>query len=385
MRKYRLVTPGPAMAPSEVLLELAKPIQHHRTPENKALIQEAIESLKKVLVTQGEIALLTSSGTGAMEAAIANTVRPGQKAIVILAGKWGERWAEIARTFAAQVIPLEVPYGKVVSPERVAQALAEHPDAAMVCATLSETSTGVAHDIEGIGRAVRASKALFAVDGISGVGAMECRTDDWHIDLLAVGSQKALMLPPGLAVLSISQRARGVIEGWESPPTYYFNLRRALKAAAEFDTPFTPAHTLIAALARALRMILEVGIENVWARTSALSRATLAGAGAIGLEPFAERPATALTVLKVPAGIDGPKWEKLLEKKYGVKVAGGQGSLKGKIIRIAHMGYIDALDIVGILAALEWSLIELGYSLEPGAAVAAASKSLAADLAGRDR
>lgn len=382
MMKYRLVTPGPVMAPPDVLLELAKPVFHHRTAENKATIREAIESLQKLFLTKGDVVLFASSGTGAMEASVANTVCPGQPAIVIVAGKWGERWQEIAKTFGANVVPLEVPYGKVVTPVQVAAALEQHPDAAIVCATLSETSTGVAHDIPAIGKLVAKTNALFAVDGISGVGAMECRMDDWNIDLLAVGSQKALMLPPGLAMLGISEKAKKAIEARETPPAYYFHLKKALKAAAEFDTPYTPAHTLISSLVVALRMILKDGIEAVWAQTAAQSRAMLAAIEAIGLAPFAEKPATALTTIRVPDGVDGPKWEKLLEKKYGVKVAGGQGSMKGKIIRVAHMGYVDALDLVGIVAALEWSLTELGHKIPAGAGVAAAVKSLSKDLVG---
>lgn len=380
MMKYRLVTPGPAMAPPEVLLELAKPIFHHRTAENKALVKEAILGLKQVFLTEGDVVILTSSGTGAMEAAVANALPPGEKAIVLVAGKWGERWAEIAKTFGAELIPLKAPYGKVVRPDEVARALRDHPDARLVCATLSETSTGVVHDIEAIGKLVSQTKALFAVDGISGVGAMECRTDAWGIDFLAVGSQKALMLPPGLGFLAVSEKAKKAIDSIESPPAYYFHLKKALKAAAEFDTPYTPAHTLIGALVQSLRMILKEGIENVWARSAMQSRAMLAAAKALGLTVFAEEPAAALTVVEVPEGIDGPKWEKLLERKYGVKAAGGQGSLKGKILRIAHMGYIDALDIVGVAAALEWSLAELGHPVESGAATAAAARSFAEDL-----
>lgn len=385
MMKPRLVTPGPAMVPPDVLLELAKPVGHHRTPENQAAIAEVVEGLKVVFATQNPIVILTSSGTGAMEAAVANVLRPGQKAIVASAGKFGERWVELCRAFGVQTIHVQEEYGKAVPPPQVANALAEHRDAGAVFCTLSETSTGVGHDIEGMGRVVALSPALFVVDGISGVGAMECRTDEWGIDLLAVGSQKALMLPPGLAFLSVSPKARTRIEAAGPGPAYYFDLRKALGSAAKNDTPFTPAHTLIASLVHSLRRLRQEGIEQVWLRTRAMSQAMLAGIGALGLSSFAERPATALTAIAVPTGIDAAAWTKVLERKFGLKVAGGQGELKGRIIRIAHMGYMDPLDVVGIVAALEWSLAELGHPVESGKAVAAATRVFADWLATQRR
>lgn len=380
--KYRLVTPGPSMVPTETLLELAKPVRHHRTSENKALMAEAISLLQQVFCTKNDVAILTSSGTGAMETAVANFVAPGDKVIVVSAGKWGERWAELCQAFQAKRILLTAEYGKVVSPDRVQQSLREHPDAVAVFTQLSETSTGVAHDVAAIGELVKRTPTLFVVDGISGVGAVECRTDDWGIDLLAVGSQKALMMPPGLAFLSVSEKARQVMDAKPSPPTYYFDLRKYLAKAAEHDTPYTPAHTLIAAQVASLRMILNKGIEEIWRQAASMSRAMQAAAATLGLQTLAERPAAGLTVLCVPPGVDGAAWPKLLEQKYGVKVAGGQGSLKNKVIRIAHMGYIDPIDVVGIVAALEWSLAELGHAVELGAGVATATRLLAECLTG---
>lgn len=377
MMKYRLVTPGPAMVPEETLLELARPIRHHRTAENKALLAEAFSLLQQVFVTKNDVVILTSSGTGAMETAVANFVRPSETIVVLSAGKWGERWLELGRTFGANVVALKAEYGKVVTPDRLAAALKEHPDAVAVYATLCDTSTAVAHDIAAMGQIVAKTPALFAVDGISGVGAMECRTDDWNIDLLVTGSQKALMLPPGLAYLAVSAKAKRLLAQKPAPATYYFNLARYLKAGEGKDTPYTPAHTLIGAQVASLRQMLAVGMETVWARSSAMSRSLLAAAAALGLESLAERPAAALTALLAPAGVGATEWAKLLEKKYGVKVADGQGELKGKIIRIAHMGYVDALDLVGIVAALEWSLFELGHKVELGTGVAAATRGLA--------
>ncbi len=382
MMKYRLATPGPAMVPEETLLELARPVRHHRTKENQALVASTLAMLKQVFRTQHDVALLTGSGTAAMEMAVANVVRPGEKTIVLSCGKWGERWQEINRTFGAKMVVIEEPYGKTPAPERLASALREHSDAVAVYATLSETSTGIAMDLPSMGGLVKSTKALFVVDGISGVGAAECRMDEWGIDLLAVGAQKALMLPPGLAYLGVSPKARAVAEANPAPPTYYLNLKAYLKAGAGNDTPYTPAHTLIAAQAKSLKMLLDFGMENVWKRTALLAEATRAGAAALGLERFADRPSPTLTVLSVPNGVDGGKWEAVLEGKYGLKLAGGQGSMKGKIVRIAHMGYMDPLDIVGIVAALEWSLADLGRPVEFGKAVAAAAKVLGEGLRG---
>ncbi|MFO0949190.1 MAG: alanine--glyoxylate aminotransferase family protein [Planctomycetota bacterium] len=381
MMKYRLVTPGPAMVPAETLLELAKPVRHHRTAENKALVAEAMDLLKRVMMTSNDVVLLTSSGTGAMETAVANFIKPGDTAIAIVAGKWGERWAELCKSFGANLVTLSAEYGKVVTPDQLAAALKQHPNTVAVYGTLCDTSTAVAHDIEAMGKIVAATPALFAVDGISGLGAMECRTDDWHIDLMVTGSQKALMLPPGLAYLAVSAKAKKVLESNPTPPTYYFNLKQYLKSAAAKDTPYTPAHTLIAAQVQSLRLMLEEGLEKVWANSTMMSRALLKAVEALGLKSLAERPATALTAVLAPSGIDAEAWAKLLEKKYQVKVAGGQGSLKGKIIRIAHMGYVDPLDLLGIVAAMEWSLKELGHPVELGKAVAIATKSLGEDLA----
>lgn len=380
MMKYRLVTPGPAMVPEESLLELARPVRHHRTAENKKTIAEALSALKEVFATKNDVALITGSGTAAMEMAVGNIVKPGDKVIVLSAGKWGERWQELCKTFSANLVVISTPYGTTPSPDMLSHALQENPDAVAVYSTLSDTSTGIAMDIPALGKLVAATKALFVVDGISGVGAAECRTDDWNIDLLAVGAQKALMLPPGLAYLAVSAKAKAVVEANPKAPTYYLNLKKYLKSLADSDTPYTPAHTLIGAQVLSLRRLLKEGMENVWTRTRLLAEAFIAASNAVGLELFADRPSPSLTVLKVPEGIDGPKWEKLLETKYGVKCAGGQGELKGKIVRFAHMGYIDAFDVMSMAVALEWSLAELGRPVKFGAAVSAASQVLGKGL-----
>ena len=375
MRKPRLMTPGPAMVPEDVLLELARPVIHHRSAEAKQVIVEVTEGLKEVFQTRNEVMILTASGTGAMEAAAVNTVPPGGKAIVLSAGYFAARWGNICKAYGINAVMLDTEWGQPVDPEQVAAALREHPDTVCVMGTLSETSTGTGHPVEAIGRVVAETPAVFAVDGISGIGAMECRTDDWGIDLLCVGSQKALMLPPGLAFVSVSPKAWAKIDAFDSK-SFYFNLKAARKKAKEFDTPYTPAHTLILALRAALRRIKDEGMENVWQRHRRMSEACQAGVQAIGLELFSARPAEGLTAFRVPEGVKDADIRNLLADRFGITTVGGQDKLKGKIVRIGHMGYTDEIDVIATLAALEMALAELGQDVEPGRAVTAAQQVL---------
>lgn len=375
MRKPRLMTPGPAMVPEDVLLELARPVIHHRSAEAKQVIVEVTEGLKEVFQTKNDVMILTSSGTGAMEAAAVNTVSPGGKALVLNAGHFAARWGNICKAYGINAVKLDTPWGQPVDPDQVAEALRQHPDTVCVMGTLSETSTGTGHPVEAIGKVVAATPAVFAVDGISGVGAMECRTDEWGIDLLCVGSQKALMLPPGLAFIAVSPKAWEKIDAFDAH-SFYFNLKAARKKAAEFDTPYTPAHTLILALRAALRRIRQEGMESVWERHRRMSEACQAGVQALGLELFSSRPAEGLTAFQVPAGLKDTDIRNKLSEKFGVTAVGGQDKLKGKIVRIGHMGYTDELDVIGALAALEMALAELGLDVEPGCAVTAAQRVL---------
>jgi aspartate aminotransferase-like enzyme len=375
--KFRLLAPGPTPVPEETLLELAKPVPYHRTPETRQVLAEVLEDLKYVFRTQSPIIPLTASGTGGLEAAIVNSLPPGSKAICLIAGRFGERWRNICKAFGVEPIAVSVAHGQAVQPEQLARALSEHPDALAVCSTLSETSTGVGHDIAAFGKLVAATPAIHLVDAISGLGAMECRTDEWHIDICVTGSQKALMLPPGLAFLSVSDKAWKLIEKNPSPRTFYFDLKKARKSLEGGDTPYTPAHTLVRALKVSLKRIKAEGIENIWARQARNAAAARAGFQAMGLELFAARPADGLTVVKVPPNIDGAALLSKLEKQYGLKLAGGQDQLKGKIIRLAHMGYIDQFDVLAGLAGVELVLKEMGYRVEPGRGVAAAQRVLA--------
>src|SRR4029453_9327351 len=267
-------------------------------------------------------------GTGGMEAAVCNLLSPGRKAILLTAGRWGERWRGIMKGFGVNIVSVEVPYGKAVQPAQLQDALAKNPDAVAVFTTLSETSTGVGHDIEAFGRIVAKTPALLAVDAISGLGPMECRTDDWHIDLCVAGSQKALMLPPGLAFIAVSPKAWSVIEANTAAKNFYFDLKRYRAKLPENDTPFTPANTLIKAQRVDLKKIRAEGIETLWARHARMGAAARAGIAAMGLTNFAERPNNAMTVIAVPPGVDGNEVLKNLEKKYGYKLANGQDTLK---------------------------------------------------------
>ena len=379
--KPRLMTPGPTPVPEETLLELAKPVFFHRSPEFKAILGEVVEDLKYVFQTKNTVAVLTASGTGGMEAAVSNCCPPGSKAIGLIAGRWGERWKGLCKAFGIELVNVAVPYGQAVPPALLEKALADHPDAGAVFATFSETSTGVRNDVQAYGKIVAKTPAVLIVDTISGLGVMECRTDDWHIDVNVTGSQKALMLPPGLAYLSVSDKAWKNIEANTTARTFYFDLKKYRDKIKENDTPFTPAHTLIKAQRSSLKKLRAEGIENVWARHAKMAAAARAGAKALGLELFAEAPADGLTVIKVPAGIDGNAALSKLEKQYGIKLANGQDTLKGKIWRLAHMGYIDQFEVLAAISALELVLLEVGYKLTPGTGVAAAQQALAAGVA----
>jgi aspartate aminotransferase-like enzyme len=386
MPQKRLLTPGPTQVPEQARLAMARQVIHHRTPEFRALFAEVLAGLKYVFRTENDVVVLTSSGTGAMEAAVVNLVPRGGKAIVLDAGLFAHRWADICGRYGIEVVRHTVEWGQSVEPAEVEKLLAEHPDAVAVFGTLMESSTGAIHDVQTIGRVVAQSNALWVVDAISGAGAVPCWTDAWHIDVLVVGSQKALMIPPGLAMLAVSEAAWKQMERVE-PQAFYFDLQihraklRAKQAGAGPDTPWTPAHTLIAGLAESLQLIRDKGIETVWARSARLSKASIAGVRALGLELFARSPAAGMTAVKIPPGIDGRSFLERVESRFGVKLAGGQGPLEGRIFRLAHFGVLDALDIIAALVAIELVLDQMGYEVTLGAAVAAAGRVLQEEIA----
>ena len=385
MPKKRLMTPGPTQVPEEALLAMARQVTHHRTPEFRALLAEVLEGLRYVFQTNNDVLVLASSGTGGMEAAVVNLVPRGGKAIVLEAGLFARRWTDICQAYGIEVVRHEVPWGQAADARDVARLVEQHPDAVAVFATLMESSTGVGHDVEAIGKVLARSKTLFVVDAISGAGVMELRTDDWGIGVLVVGSQKALMMPPGLAFLAVSEAAWRQIDSFQSP-AFYFDLKkyreklRGPAAGDGPDTPWTPANTLIVGLAESLRQIRAQGIEQIWQRARVLSGATRAAVEALGLDVFADRPAEGLTAVRMPDGLDAAKFLKRLETRFGVKLAAGQGPLKGKIFRIAHLGLVDELDILGTLSAIELVLDELNHPLQLGAAATAATRVLAEGL-----
>ncbi len=374
--KQRLFTPGPTPVPEETLLELAKPVVYHRTAQARQLLAEISEDLQYVFCTKNLILPLTASGTGGMEAALVNCVPAGGKVICAIAGRWGERWANICKAFGLEAVIVSVPYGDAVDPQAVANALKQHPNTVAVTSTLSETATGVKNDIRGIGKVVAQTPAVLLLDSISGLGVTECRTDDWHVDVNVTGSQKALMLPPGLAFVSVSDKAWAKIDANTSLRAFYFDLKKYRDNIKQGDTPFTPANGLLRALRVSLKKLRAEGIENTWARHARMAAAARAGIKAIGLELFTDTPVEGLTVFKVPEGIDGSALLTNLEKKYGLKLAGGQDSLKGKIVRLSHMGYVDQFDVLSALSGLELTLMEMGFPLEPGAGVHAAQLAL---------
>jgi len=371
MKKFRLLAPGPTPVPPEVLLAMAQPVLHHRTPEFEALFAQARRALQWLFQTRREVLILAASGTGAMEGAVVNACSPGDRVLVIRGGKFGERWAEICQAYGLSVIPVEVPYGKAVDPQAVAAALRGEPSIAAVFVTHSETSTGVLHDLEAIAAIVRQTPALLVVDAITSLGVVDLPMDAWGVDVVVGASQKALMLPPGLAFASLSERAWAAAERTRLP-RYYFNFLTERKAQAKHQSAWTPAVSLIAGLKAALGLLQAEGLPAIFARHERLARATRAAVTALGLTLFAERPSPAVTAVKAPEGVDGEAIVATLRDRHGITIAGGQGSMAGKIFRIATLGYADPYDVLTGIAALEFTLAELGYPVRLGDGLRAA-------------
>ena len=374
--KRRLFTPGPTPLHPVVQEALARPILHHRTDEFRAVMKDCREGLKRFLKTAGDVVVLAASGTGGMEAALANVLSPGDAMLALVAGNFGERWAGIGRAYGMDVRVLEAPWGEAVPAEAVAQALDRGREIRAVFVQLSESSTGAAHDIEAIARVTRSRDALLVVDAISGAGAMTLETDAWGVDVVVVGSQKALALPPGLAFVALGARAWDRVEATKTP-RFYFDLRRERKAQAAGESAFTPAISNVVALKAALDFVdASGGVDALVRNASLLAEATRAAAGALRLPLVAPRHhGDALTALFAPEGLESGAIVKALKNDFGSTVAGGQGALKGKILRIAHLGYYDATDIFGLLATLEIVLAKLGHRFELGSGLAAAESA----------
>lgn len=376
MEKNNLLTPGPTPLPPYVLEALAKPIIHHRTPQFQNILKEVEENLKYIFQTNNDVYILASSGTGAMEAAVVNTINAGDKVIVIEGGKFGERWTELASMVHAQVDVVGVEWGKAVDPKIIKKKLDMDNRIKAVFATQCETSTAVANDIKALGEVVKETSAILVVDAISSLGSIDLKTDAWSVDMVVSGSQKGLMLPPGLGFISVSKKAQQLIEACKTP-RYYFDLRLAKKALQKTDTPFTPAIGLIIALNEVLKDMHREGLEAVFSRNRKLAAATRAAVKALGLSLYVPIAySDAVTAVNVPAGIDGEKLVKVMRDEYGVTMAGGQEQLKGKVFRIAHMGYIRENNLLEGIKTLEEVLSKMGYQFTQGAGVAAFQKAL---------
>ncbi len=373
MLKSRLLTPGPTDVPPEVLNEMAKPIFHHRTPRFREMLGEVNAGLKKVFKTDNDILTIAGSGTAGMEAAIACACPRDKKVLVSNGGKFGERWVKIAKIYGLDVDEVELEWGTALQPETVREKL-DTGEYGAVITVYSETSTATACDLEAIGKVVAGSDAILIADCITAAGTLPLYTDDWGVDIVGSGSQKALMLPPGLANLSVSEKAWKLIDQIDAP-CFYLDLKAYRKSIANNDTPYTPAVSLIRGLKVAVDMLNEVGIETIWQRTATLAKATREAAKAIGLKVFSKQPSDSVTGLLFPEGVDDG-FRKKLQGKYGVSVAGGQNELKGKLMRISHMGYVDPLETLGVIAAIEYSLADCGADIEIGKGVAAASQVL---------
>jgi len=357
------------------MLKMAEPIIHHRHPEFGEVVKRVNDNLKYLFQTGQPVLTLASSGTGGMESTFVSLFSPGDTVIAVNGGKFGERWVKMPATFGLNAVEIKVEWGKAPTTEQVLTSLRENPQAKAVYLTHSETSTGTAADIEGLARVIRAnSNALVCVDGITAIGAHEFRFDEWGIDVCVTGSQKGMMIPPGLAFVAVSKRA---IEAMESStlPKFYFDLRKALKAYANNDTPWTPAISLIIGADAALQMIRAEGVENIWRRHERLATALHEGIRAIGLKLFSESPSFAVTPVWLPAGIEWKPFNRTLKEKYGITIAGGQEEYAGKIFRISHLGYYDELDMITILSALEMTLFDFGFQFELGSGIHAAQAS----------
>lgn len=375
MIKQYLLSPGPTPIPNEVALAMSETMIHHRTPQFNKVFEESRQGLKRLFATKNDVLMLASSGTGAMEASVANLFSPGDKVLVVNGGKFGERWLKISSAYGLNPIDLKVEWGKAVSVADVEKQLKAHPDLQGVLVQASETSTTALHPVREIARLTQ-NGPLFIVDGVTAVGVLSVPVDEWGIDVLVTGSQKALMLPPGLGFIALSDRA------WERTkkaklPRFYFDLNLERKNQQKGSGAFTPAVSLIFGVRASLRMMEREGLDNVYARHARMSRATRAAATALGLKLLApDSPSPAVTGIFLPPGIDADRVLQFLRDRMCVVLAEGQDQLKGKVIRIAHVGYMGAFDVITAIAALEMALRKFGAEIPFGRGVAAAQEVL---------
>lgn len=376
MIKKRLFTPGPTPIPETVMLRMAEPIIHHRNPEFGEILTRVHENLQYLFQTKGPVVVLTSSGTGGVEATFTSLFSPGDTIIAANGGKFGERWVKMPKAYGLNVVELKVEWGKAPTPDQIRDLLKKHPETKAVYLVHSETSTGAATDVKTLSEVIRKeSNALVCIDGITAIGAHELRFDEWGIDVCVTGSQKGLMIPPGLAFVALSQRAIAAMETAKLPK-FYFDLRKAVKSWEKNDTPWTPAVSLVIGVDAALQMLRQEGIEKIWERHRKLATALRMGVQAIGLRLFSETPSYAVTPVWIPEGVEWKAFNKIIKGKHGITIAGGQDDYTGKIFRVSHLGYYDALDMVTVMAAIEWSLSECGYKVELGKGVGTVMQQL---------
>ncbi len=372
VKKY-LMTPGPTPVPAAVASAQTMEMVSHRGREFHELYQYVAATLREVVGTSHDIFLLTGSGTAAMEAAVANIMSPGEKALVVRGGHFGNRWADILKEYGVMVRAVDVEWGRAANPKLIAERLAEDTENEIraVFTTFVDTSTGVVQDIEEMGRMVAETNALLVVDAVSGLGAMDFRMDEWSVDVTLSASQKSFMSPPGVAFLTLSGKAWKLCERAKSP-RYYWDLRKYRQWAEKFETPYTPAISTLRALAQALELMMEEGLANIYARHEKMARATRAAVNALALRLFPLNPANVLTVIRPPDEIGADDLRAHISRNYGVSFGGGQGQLKDRIIRIAHMGAVGPFDVITAVAALEAGLADKGYVFEAGVGVGAA-------------
>jgi aspartate aminotransferase-like enzyme len=376
MQKKYLLAPGPTPVPPEALLAMAMPIIHHRAPDFLPVLESAKKGLQWLYQTKNDVLILCSTGTGGMVGSVNNFLSPGDDVLVVNGGKFGERWTKICQAYGMKVEELIIEWGYAVKAEQVEAALKKNPKIKAVFIQANETSTGVYHDVKSVAAVVKKTDALFVVDAISALVAHDIRTDEWGIDVMIGGSQKGVMLPPGLAFVSVSDKAWKMADAAKTPK-FYFNFKKERENLAKNQTLFTSPVTLIIGLNAAIKMLQDEGLDKVFARHDKLARATRAGAAALGLKLFPkESPSNALTAIEAPAGVDGQAIYKDLRVKYGITGAGGQDKLKGKIFRIAHLGYADTFDVITALAGIEMVLKGLGHPVKLGTGVGAAQEIL---------
>lgn len=371
IRKQRLLTPGPTPLYPKALQAMMGSDIHHRTEDFRNVYRGVLADLKEIYGTSNDVICLVSSGTGAMEASVSNFFSPGDKVIVCSAGKFGERWVEIAKAFGLDAILLQAEYGDVVEASRVKEALAANPGVRGVFVQASETSTGASHDVRAMGEAIRKTDAIFVIDAITGLGTQPLDVDGWGLDIVIGGSQKAFMVPPGMAFLSISPKAWAFAETAKLPK-YYFNLKKEKKNAANGESSWTPNTALLLGLGEALKYVKQLGMNHLVENAQLLAKATRAAAVELGLELFAPKsPAASVTAIKAPRGMDSSVIVKEFRSRFGAVIANGQGSMKGQIFRIAHLGYFDFADLFAMVAELELILAANNYPVKFGTGVAA--------------